>query len=319
VELNKVYNMDCFDGLKVLEDESVDCIITSPPYFQLRRYGDDEKEIGREANVTEFIENLINVFSEARRVLKKDGTLWIVIGDTYNSTSKKSGFESKETYNDYSFRKNDRSINYKSLIGIPERLMIAMIDDGWICRNNIIWQKPNAIPESVKDRFTIDYENILFFTKSKDYYFKQIKEPMKTDDISSPRGSQGVMGTMNRGRRKQDEVGKQTYMGFNERYEAPGDLMRNKRSVWSINTRPSNIKHYAMFPTEPVEIMLEAGAKPDGVVLDMFAGAGTTLKIAKMKGYQYIGIELYKKNCDIIEKRLSSTPVVYSLDLDFEK
>lgn len=311
--------MDCFDGLKVLEDESVDCIITSPPYFQLRRYGDDDKEIGREANVAEFIENLKNVFLEARRVLKKDGTLWIVIGDTYNSTAKKSGLESKETYNDYSFRENDRSIKNKSLIGIPERLMIAMIDDGWICRNNIIWQKPNAIPESVKDRFTIDYENILFFTKSKDYYFKQINEPMKTGDTSSPRGSEGVTGQKNSGRRKQDDVGKQTYTGFNKRYEAPKDLMRNKRSVWSINTQPSDIKHYAMFPTELVEMMLEAGAKPNGVVLDMFAGAGTTLKIAKMKGYQYIGIELYKKNCDIIEKRLSNTPVVYSLDLDFEE
>jgi len=314
-----IYNMDCMKGLKAIEDESVDCIITSPPYFQVRKYGDNTKEIGREKTAQEFIDKLKNVFSESKRVLKKDGTLWIVIGDSYNSTAKKSGLKSKETYNDYSFRENDRNIKNKSLIGIPERLMIAMIDDGWVCRNHIVWHKPNAMPESVKDRFTMDYENILFFTKSKNYYFKQLKEPMKTTDSSASRGSQGVIGIENKGRRKQDEVGKSNYTGFNERYRTPKDLMRNKRSVWSINTQPSEIKHYAMFPSELVETMLEAGARPNGVVLDMFAGSGTVLKVAKMKGYQYIGIELYENNCNIIKRRLLETPVIYSLDLEFDK
>jgi site-specific DNA-methyltransferase (cytosine-N4-specific) len=273
MEINKIYNADAITAMKNLEDESVDCVLTSPPYFQLRRYGNDEREIGRESSVEGFIENLRMVFVEARRVLKKDGTLWIVIGDTYNGTAKKKGLQSKESYNDYSFRENVKSVKNKSLIGIPERLMVALIDDGWICRNNIIWHKPNAMPSSTEDRFTVDYENILFFTKSSHYYFNQMKE-----------------------------------QGW--------DSTRNKRSVWSIKTQPSDIEHYAMFPTELVDTILECGARPEGVVLDMFAGAGTTLKIAKMRGYRYIGVELYAENCSIIERRLESTPVVYSMDLE---
>lgn len=304
---------DALEQLKTLNSNSIDCIITSPPYYQLRKYGDSNKELGQEKSIKEFIDNLTKIFMESHRVLKDDGTMWIVIGDTYNGTAPKKDLKSKETYNDYEFRKNTKEISDKSLVGIPERLMISLIDNGWICRNNIIWHKPNAMPQSVKDRFTIDYENILFFTKSKKYYFKQIKEPMKTTDTTPPRGSKGVLGNKNSGNRKQDEVGKSNYTGFNDRYTPPKDLMRNKRSVWEINTQASIIKHYAMFPNELVETMLEAGAKPGGLILDMFAGAGTTLRLAKLHGYDYIGIELYDKNCKIIEKRLKKTPIIQKL------
>ncbi|MGE4321212.1 MAG: site-specific DNA-methyltransferase [Acholeplasmataceae bacterium] len=322
--MNKIIQGDAFEQLKLLDTESVDCIITSPPYYQLRKYGNSEYEFGHEESVKLFIDNLTEVFMECHRVLKKDGTLYIVIGDTYNGGSNAKNTKSKENYSEYEFRKNDFSIQKKSLIGIPERLMISLIDRGWICRNNIIWHKPNAMPSSVKDRFTIDYENILFFTKSQMYYFNQLKEPMKTTDTNSPRGSNGTLGELNNGLRqlrkrnrtisnKQDEIGRSDYTGFNDRYKAPYDLMRNKRSVWSISTESSPIKHYAMFPKELVEQLLESGAKPGGVVLDPFAGAGTTLRYAKLHGYQYIGIELYEKNCKIIEDRLNKTPILQKL------
>lgn len=297
------------DALKSLENESVDCIITSPPYYQLRVYGNSENELGKEDTPQQYITNLMKVFDECKRVLKKDGTLFINISDTYNGTCVKNELDSKETYNDYSQRKNSNVIKKKSLMAIPSRLEVAMVDSGWVLRNEIIWHKPNAMPNSVKDRFTVDFEKIFFFTKSEKYYFNQIKEIMKTNDITSPRGSKGVIVQENSGRRKQDKLGKDTYTGFNDRYTPNEDGMRNKRAVQSINTEASTLEHFAMYPKELVETMLECGCKPGGVVLDPFAGAGTTLKIAKYLGYGYIGIELYEENCKIIEERLSKTPI----------
>jgi len=313
--MGKILQGNSIDILKTLDGESVDCIITSPPYYQLRRYGTNDEEIGQEENPKKYIDNLMNVFNECYRVLKKDGTMFINISDTYNGTGVKSDLTSKERYNDYSQRKNSKEIKKKSLIGIPSRLEIALIDSGWILRNEIIWHKPNAMPSSVNDRFTVDFEKIFFLTKNEMYYFKQIKEPMKTTDTTRPRGSKGVIGELNSGRRKQDVLGKETYTGFNDRYQPPKDFMRNKRTVWSISTEANDITHFAMYPKELVETMLECGAKQNGIILDPFAGAGTTLKIAKQKGYDYIGIELYEENCKIIEERLSKTPIQMAMDL----
>lgn len=291
------------DELLNIDSKSVDCIITSPPYYQLRKYGESDSEIGQEQSVNEYILNLNKVFTQCKRILKSDGTLFINISDTYVGTGggKKS---SKEVYNDYSFRTNPTKIQRKSLIGIPERLMISLIDDGWILRNKIIWHKPNAMPSSVKDRFTVDYEVILFFTKSQQYYFNQLKEPMKTSDTSNPRGSKGVLKVLNSGIRKQDMIGKDTYSTFNDRYKKSDELMRNMRSVWSISTTPSKIEHFAMMPKELVRLLLTSGCKPGGTVLDPFAGAGTTLVVAKQNNFNFIGIELYKSNVEIIKNRL---------------
>lgn len=301
-----ILNGDSLIELKKIEDGIVDCIITSPPYYQLRKYGDSDLEIGQEDSVKDYIDKLKDIFSECKRVLKDSGTMFINISDTYVGTSK--GLKmSKGIYNDYNFRKNPVSIPRKSLIGIPERLMISLIDDGWILRNKIIWHKPNAMPSSVKDRFTVDYEVVYFFTKTQKYYFNQLFEIMSSSDLSNPRGSVGVVGNLNSGRRKQDSLGIKTYTGFNDRYTFSDKRLRNKRSVWSISTVPSEIDHFAMMPGELVELLLEAGCPMRGLVLDPFAGAGTTLVVAKENDLDFIGIELYENNVEIIKKRLEIT------------
>ena len=238
---------DALKVLKTIESNSVDCIITSPPYYQLRDYG-VKGQIGLESTVSRYITKLRKVFQECYRVLKNDGTLWIVIGDTYNGDKKGITDRKGQYIGKSSINKTSGRWRRKTLLMVPSRLAIAMIDDGWILRNEIIWHKPNVMPQSMKDRFTIDFEKVLFFTKSEKYYFKQQKEPMKTLDFSSPRGSEGALYQLNKGLRiarehnrtvsakKQDNVGNQQYTGFNDRYEVPKDAMRNKRSVWEIPT-----------------------------------------------------------------------------------
>lgn len=277
-ELNKIHNFDALSGLKMLDDESVDCIITSPPYYKLRDYHHDN-QLGQESTVDEYIDKLVEIFMECHRVLKSDGTLWVNISDSF-------------------FK--------KSLIGVPSRFDTAMLDFGWVKRNEIIWHKPNAMPSSIKDNFTINYEKVFFYTKEPTYYFNQLKEPMKTTDINPPRGSKGVIGSLNQGRRKQDGIGKASQTGFNARYEPPQDLMRNMRSVWSINTEASNIEHFAMYPKELVERCIDAGCKIGGIVLDPFMGSGTTGIVAKMKNRDYIGFEINPSYCDEANDRVSS-------------
>lgn len=296
---------DSFTELKKIKSETIDCIITSPPYYQLRKYGDSDMEIGQEKTINDYLDNLENIFMECYRVLKNDGSMFINISDTFVGTGVKYSKDNKESYSDYRFRTNPKDIQRKSLIGIPERLMIRLIDNGWILRNKIIWHKPNAMPSSVKDRFTVDYEVVYFFVKNQSYYFNQLQEPMKTRDLSRPRGSKGVIGSVNSGLRKQDQIGNKRYTGFNDRYEVKTNL-RNRRSVWSIPTTPSNIEHFAMMPKKLVEKLIEAGCRPEGIVLDPFAGAGTTLLVAKEKDRKYLGIELYQKNVEIIKMRLES-------------
>lgn len=307
--INELITANALDGLKTLASNSIDCVITSPPYFQLRRYGDDDNEIGTEKTINEYVSKTTEIFKEVHRVLKVDGTCFVVIADTYagdkfGKTDNKVSAYLKDSQN--ALNKRISEIKRTSLIGIPERLMIAFLDSGWIIRNNIIWQKPNAMPSSVKNRFSLNYENIFFMVKSnRNYYFKQLKEPMTTTNQKPPRGSKGVINTtLNSGLRKQDNTGNPTTTGFNARYITPPDLKRNMRCVWSIPTSPSKIPHYAMFPTALVERLLECGARPGGVVLDPFAGAGTTILIARERGYQTIGIELYQKNIDLIKARL---------------
>jgi site-specific DNA-methyltransferase (adenine-specific) len=258
------------------------------------------------------------------------GTLWIVIGDTYNGTSAGKKTSNKESYHDYDFRENVADIARKSLLMIPARLAIAMIDDGWTLRNKIIWHKPNAMPSSVNDRFTVDYEEVLFFTKAKQYYFKQLKEPMLTQEPYEAnkgialvnqfnrqglvRGSVGTLGNPQSARRKQDQVGRNDYTGFNDRYQTPDDFMRNKRTVWSIPTSQSAIEHFAMFPEALIEPMIESGCPKDGIVLDMFSGSGTTCAVAKRMGRKYIGFDINEEYAEIGRKRASKE--VYQINID---
>lgn len=336
-----IINMDALKGLKSLPDECVDCIITSPPYWQLRDYGVDG-QLGLEPTFQEYIKKLVEIFDEAKRVLKKDGTCWVNLGDTYSGSNKGAGGDGSQKES-FRWEENSEKIclncgksftgrkfqNYcssacsgvdntkrtdkgllpnKSLCNIPSRFAIAMQDNGWILRNEIIWHKPNAMPSSVKDRFTIDYEKIFFFVKSQKYYFNQPKEPMVTNQTISNSGRKYSRETSTMpSNKKQDNVGRSDYTGFNDRYTPPENLMRNKRTVWTIPTQPSSIEHFAMFPNELVETMIEAGCKKDGVVLDMFLGSGTTAIVAKSLNRKYVGIEINSDYAKIASERLKTT------------
>lgn len=309
LEINTVHNIDALEGLKLLPDNSIDCIVTSPPYYQLRNY-EVEGQIGLEDTVEEYIDKLIKIFDEAYRVLKAHGSMWIVIGDSYNG-DKKGITDRKAAKNiNREVTKTRGRWKRKTLLQIPFRLSIALIERGWILRNHIIWQKPNVMPQSVKDRFTVDFENVFLFTKSEKYYFNQLKEPMK------PTGKLGFVNKLvhlrkynrTKGLNKQDQVARADYQGFNERYEPSKDGLRNKRTVWSIPTQPSKTNHFATFPEHLVENMIESGCKCGGVILDMFNGTGTTCKVAKKLDCNYIGFELNPEYVEISLKKINEQP-----------
>jgi len=337
---NKIINGDSLEVLKELDSESIDCVITSPPYWQLRDYGtgsweggdnscnhvrlvnvnkakcgNTKKMLGRnpyidvcgrcgakridrqqglEPTFDEYISKLVTVFDEVKRVLKKEGTCWINLGDSYAR-----GSRNKDGINQTVSNRNDLTvepiskpeyIGDKTLCLIPSRFAIAMIDSGWILRNDIIWHKPNCMPESVKDRFTTDYEHLFFFVKNKNYYFKQLFENLDKTDLRNT----GVNGTAN------DTLFNNNPSGhFGTRNEG-----RNKRTVWTIPTQPSSEEHYASYPNELVRIPVEAGCPEKGTVLDPFCGTATTCYVAKEMGRNYIGIDLKKEYCDMANKRL---------------
>lgn len=306
MQLNKIYNGNALDVLKTFPDECVDMVITSPPYWALRDYG-AEGQLGLESTFQEYINKLCDIFDEVKRVLKKSGSCWVNLGDAYSGSGKGVG-----------------GIKSKSLLQIPSRFAIEMCNRGWILRNEIIWHKPNAMPSSVNDRFTVDYEKLFFFVKSKKYYFKQQKEQMKTNHICwksirkhsrmvslniTKQGSKGVLGQENSGLRKQDQIGRADYTGFNKRYLPPKDLMRNKRSVWSINTKPFKEKHFATYPEELIITPIKACCPENGIVLDPFMGSGTTAVVARSLGLKYVGIELNPDYIKIAEKRLAQITI----------
>lgn len=277
METNKIYQGDALENLKKFPSESIDCVVTSPPYWNLRDYNTDG-QLGLETTFEEYVKKLCDIFDEVKRVLKKEGTCWVNISDTYSGnkvgkTDNKVSNYLKDTT--VKLNKKIGSVPNKSLCCIPDRFKIEMINRGWICRNEIIWYKPNCMPASVKDRFIIDYEKVFLFVKSKKYYFKQQKEPMITKDTSPPRGSKGVLGgSLNKGLRKQDLVGKDNYTGFNSRYI------------------PNNI---------------DAGCPIDGITLDPFIGSGTTAIVALNQNKKYIGIELNPDYIKIAEKRINKS------------
>lgn len=283
---------DALTELRKIPDNSVNCCVTSPPYYGLRDYG-MESQIGLEKTHQEYIDKLVKVFREVKRVLKNDGTLWLNIGDSYSKGSKVCDC-------------NGSLFKSKDLIGIPWLLAFALRNGGWYLRQDIIWNKPNCMPESVKDRCTRSHEYIFLLSKSEKYYFDSaaIAEPAVTSDRSSPRGSKGTM-TANSGRRKQDYAGIRTYTGFNERYfSKPSPQMRNKRDVWNVSTSGFKGGHFAVFPEKLIEPCILAGCPCGGVVLDPFLGSGTSAIVAKRLGRDCIGIELNPEYAEIAIQRL---------------
>lgn len=311
---NLIVQSDALTYLKTLPDDSVNCIITSPPYYNLRDYGVDG-QIGLEKTPKEYIDRLTEVFREAYRILKPDGTLWVNIADSYCGSGKarngtgeinKSVFGAKQGTNRGSVNgilsKTVGDCKPKDLIGIPWMLAFALRDEvGFYLRQDIIWEKGNCMPESVTDRCTKSHEYLFLFSKSRKYYFdyEAIKEPALTRDTDSPRGSKGTK-TKNAGRRNKDQLS--LFNAFDKNTNEV--LMRRKRDVWHVNTSGYKDAHFATFPPSLVEPCVLAGCPKDGVVLDMFAGSGTVGEVCKNLDRHYILIDLNPQYVNLMKKRL---------------
>ena len=306
MEVNKIYTGNCLEELKKLPNESVDCVVTSPPYWALRHYG-VEGQLGLEPTFQEYINKLCDIFDEVKRVLKKEGTCWVNVGDTYGT----QGGQNRKTDKDYSkydsIKLKNREIGsvllkepnmHKNLCNIPARFSIEMQNRGWILRNEIIWHKPNCMPSSAKDRFTVDFEKIFFFVKQPmGYYFEQQLEP-----YTKPLDRWGGTDLDANGKSEWDEgTGQSSYRKRNMR---PNEDGKNMRTVWSINTEPNSEAHFATYPQRLVERMIKAGCPENGLVIDPFFGSGTTGIYARKVNRNFVGIELNPEYVEIANKRL---------------
>lgn len=309
---NTVIFGDAVRGLQLMPDECVDTCITSPPYFNLRDYGKDG-QIGLEDSADEYIEKLVMVFREVRRVLKPDGTLWVNIADSYAGSGKgrlKSGEAIESTFGKINsgsrgtlegiLKKTDANgCKPKDLIGIPWMLAFALRADGWYLRQDIIWHKPNPMPESVRDRCTKSHEYIFLLSKNPRYYFdsKAIQEPANEKWASRYKSAFncGKKERLGCGRKNaaSNTGGLKTYTGF-----------RNKRDVWTVAKPSYRGAHFATFPDALITPCVLAGSKVGGVVLDPFLGSGTTLMVANKHGRNGIGIELNDEYEQLIKDRI---------------
>lgn len=306
VELNKIYNEDCLTFLKQMPDQYVECCITSPPYFGLRDYG-MAGQIGLEETPEAYVEKMVAVFREVRRVLKDDGTLWLNLGDSYASNTKGSGRPSSKQDSNAGSRYNPRKFNHgvkeKDLMGIPWMVAFALRADGWYLRQDIIWHKPNPMPESVTDRCTKSHEYIFLLSKSLQYYFDAKAIAEQQQQSSRERLTRGWNGDGDRGYPNGPQNHLKNYMGsFDSVEETP--LTRNKRDVWTVTTKPYREAHFATYPPDLIEPCIKAGCPEGGIVLDPFMGAGTTALVAHKLNRNYIGTELNPEYCQIAEKRI---------------
>jgi DNA modification methylase len=290
-----------------MADESAQMCVTSPPYYGLRDYGIDG-QIGLEQVPDEYVAKLVSVFREVKRVLKKDGTLWLNLGDSYATSSPNgSGYgEISKTAGVGNSQKGVQSragcfpgIKPKDLIGTPWMVAFALRNDGWYLRQDIIWAKPNPMPESVKDRCTKSHEQIFLLTKSQHYYYdaEAIAEPSNYPDDDYQTHHQ------NGGKRLPTEK----ISGFRPRETPAIYPTRNKRDVWIVNTQPFRDAHFATFPPKLIEPCILAGSKRGDVVLDPFNGAGTTGVVCKKYGRDYIGIDLNPDYITMSKKRVEQT------------
>ena len=380
----KIIQGNCLDVLDTLEENSVDCCITSPPYFNLRDYqtatwiggdpncshkrdskysescstgqkllegaiGDGiylsvckrcgavrkDEQLGLEETPEEYVNSMADVFDKVHRVLKPDGTLWLNLGDTWIG-----GGRGADYCKDGTIQQNhiDAGVSYqkptketgiykgKDLAGIPFRVAFELHKRGWYFRQDIIWHKPNCMPESVRDRCTKSHEYVFLMSKSKHYYYDQdaIREPhtweeSKPKENIEERKAQKYLDKDNYGG---GGSGLKGHSGTNKADGTPLNhpLGRNKRSVWSIHSKPYKESHFAIFPPKLIEPMIKAGCKEGGVVLDCFAGSGTTGLVADQLGRDAILIELNSDYIDLIEKRITSdAPLFTDYDIEFSK
>ncbi len=276
--IDQIYCADALTQLEQFPDQLVDIIVTSPPYYRQRNYP-DRTQLGQESTPQAYIDRLVKIFGEARRVLRDTGSIWVVLGDKYSRGG---------------------------LLGMPWRFALALCDNGWILRSDIIWHKPNAMPSPVKTRPTTDHEYVFMLTKQNDYYYNAdaIREPHVTfTEKSRMRGGRGHFfkrdGTPENGKNG----------GNNNLHDARWDQAfhprgRNKRTVWSVPLSKFRQAHFAVFPEELVETAILAACPSAGVVLDPFLGSGTTAIVARKLGRKFIGIDCVEEYCQMARRRL---------------
>lgn len=309
MNLNEIYQGDSLEVLREFEDESIDCVVTSPPYYGLRDYGSDG-QIGLEETPEEYIEKLVQVFREVRRVLKNEGTLWLNLGDSYWSKRSRNGlaYENQQGKNaKYSLRAGGKEHPFykqKDLMGMPWRVALALQADGWYLRSDIVWHKPNAIPESVEDRPTKSHEYIFLLTKSERYYYdyEAIMEDAVRKKHEPIRGSSGALGPkQSRVRVSEGKHEKETFRNVGNK--------RSKRDVWKVPVKPYKGAHFATYPVRLIEPCILAGCPENGMVLDPFFGSGTTGVAALIHRRYYIGIELNVEYIKIANDRLNGVQI----------
>ena len=310
--INKIICGDALEIVKGMRDISVNCVITSPPYWGLRDYG-HEGQIGNEKTPDEYVQKLVDLFHEIKRVLRNDGTVFLNLGDSYAgmcslSGDGRSGFgkprdkivnrgKNRDTSKwSYSKCRAQGDIKTKDLVGIPWMVAFSLRADGWYLRQEIIWHKPNPMPESVTDRCTKSHEHIFLLTKSPIYYFNAdaIKEP--ATHAQDPRAGYGRLHY--RGKREGVKgTGQENFVSIVEN--------RNKRDVWTVTVKPFSGAHFATYPEDLILPCVLAGCAPQGVILDPFMGAGTTALVAKKNNCNYIGCELNPEYIEIAQRRLA--------------
>jgi DNA modification methylase len=307
--INTIHIGDCAKILRSLPERSFNTCATSPPYWGLRDYGVNG-QIGLEETPEAFVERLVTVFREVRRVLRDDGTLWLNLGDSYVGTTSKGDYRDPKNPNGRtgqitSVNAKVIGLKPKDLVGIPWRVAFALQADGWYLRSDIVWHKPNAMPESVRDRPTKAHEYIFLLTKSDRYYYDvdAVREPYT--NVAT-----GASATFKRSHSKRSAVICPNSNSATHRPDRTDNVYghggRNRRTVWSVPTRPFRGAHFATFPPELVEPCVLAGCPEGGTVLDPFFGAGTTGLVALRSGRNFIGVELNPEYAEIAKTRISS-------------
>lgn len=300
---------DCIEGMRTLPEQSVHTCVTSPPYFGLRDYGVDG-QIGLEATPDAFVARLVEVFREVRRVLRDDGTLWLNLGDSYSAQGGAQVQGTKQTKGSQDgawggeSRKGVAGLKPKDLIGIPWRVAFALQADGWYLRQDIIWHKPNPMPESVTDRCTKAHEYLFMLSKSARYFFDAdaIKEPTSDNEVTRARNNRSDKGIVGPADLHGTGFGQSGRGGW----QRAGVEVRNRRSVWTVTTKPYAGAHFATFPPDLIEPCILAGCPVGGTVLDPFGGSGTTAGVALRNGRNAILCELNPEYAALMPDRIAA-------------
>lgn len=322
--METVLLLDAIAGLRTIESESVHTCVTSPPYYNLRDYG-VEGQIGHEDTPEEFVEKLVEVFREVRRVLRPDGTLWVNIGDSYATRSGAQPPTNTRNSCGHTGKRVPSGYKRKDLLGIPWLLAFALRADGWYLRQDIIWNKPNCMPESVRDRCTKSHEYIFLLSKSERYYFdaEAISEPIAgssskryLQEIEKQAGSLKQPGRGNRpmkaalprfgGKKYGVDLTDETRTKSGKPYIPTP--RRNKRDVWTVSTSGFRGAHFAVFPEKLIEPCILAGCPEGGTVLDPFMGSGTTGVVSKKLGRKFVGIEINPEYHKMAVDRIKAAP-----------